>query len=114
MSAISAIEVPCRLICQQHGRPHHECAGQCNPLLFSAGELDRVMIAAVDQSDALEQMFGSPFNIMASTIEFHGQNDVLQSRKCWDQVVRLKNESEFLAAQLSEFILAQRGNILAT
>ena len=54
-----AVEVAGGLVGQKNGRPDHEGAGQRDALLLAAGELDGIMIAAVGQTDAFEQLAGA-------------------------------------------------------
>ncbi len=50
MTAVFAIEIARRLICEQDWRTYHERAGKGNPLLLASRELNRVMIDAVGQT----------------------------------------------------------------
>src|SRR5215813_6245207 len=69
------------------------------------------MIAAFDQSHALQQILGSGRAAIGDAAEFHRQQNVLERGQRRNQVVRLKHESEFFAAQLCEFILTERCNV---
>ena len=56
MLAVLAVEIAGGLVGQQNGRPHHEGASQSDALLLAAGKLHRVVIGAVEQADAVEQL----------------------------------------------------------
>src|SRR5580704_5774244 len=59
MPAILAVQVTGGLIGQQNRRTDHEGARQSNALLLAARKLDRIVIAAVWQTHAFEQLAGS-------------------------------------------------------
>ena len=54
--AIAGVEIACGLICEHDGRAEDECAGERDPLLLSARELDRIMMHSVSEADAFEKL----------------------------------------------------------
>ena len=100
MLAVLRVEIAGGLVGQQNRRTHHERASQGDALLLAAGKLDRVMIAAIEQADAFEQFaraLGTVDAIAAG--QFIRQQNVLFSGQCGQQMIGLKHEADFAAAQ---------------
>ncbi len=55
MLAILRVEVTGGLVGQQNGRTNHERAGERDALLLTAGKLDGIVIAAIEQTNAFEE-----------------------------------------------------------
>src|SRR5262245_16069924 len=113
MLSISAIEIARRLVRQQNRRLHHERSRQRDALLLAAGKLDRVMIAALDEADAVEQVFGAGAGgSIEAAAELHRQNDVFKGGKCRNQVIGLEDETEFFPSKLGKLVLTQLRDVL--
>src|SRR5579862_8362149 len=54
----SAVEVTGRLVRHQNRRLVQQCAGDCHPLLLPAGELVRMVIGTVGDSDKFQRFHG--------------------------------------------------------
>ena len=72
------------------------------------------MIAAVQQADAFEQLAGAlgPVDPVAAG-QFIRQQNIFFGRQRGQQMVGLKNEADFAAAQQRHAVLVQAGDVLA-
>ena len=113
MLAVLRVQIAGRLVGQQNRRPNHERAGQRDALLFAAGKLDRVMIAAVQQADAFEQ-----FARALGPVRCHCRRSVHTAAahflppSAWAADGRTENEADFAAAQQRHAVLVQAGDVL--
>ena len=57
--AVGGVEVAGGLVGEDDGRAQDEGAGEGDALLFAAGELDRVVVHAVGEADAGEELLGA-------------------------------------------------------
>ena len=113
VAAIGAVEVSGGLIRQQHRRLHHERARERDALLFAAGKLRGIVIAAFRQSDAIEKILGPLDGAVCTTAEFHRQHHVFKGGERRYQMIGLKYEAQLLSPQLRHLIFAKLSNVLA-
>ena len=114
MLAVLGVEIAGGLVGQQNGRPHHEGARQGHALLLAARKLDGVMIAAIQQADAFEQFAGALGTVDAVAAgQFIRQQNIFFGRQGGQQMVGLKNEADFAAAQQRHAVFIQAGDVLA-
>ena len=111
--AVDGIEVAGGLVGHDDGRFHDEGAGQGDALLFAAGELNRIMIDAVSQSDLIEQLAGGG-DTVAFQIQLKGQQDVFKRGERGDELIGLEDKTKLLAADDGEslfFEVVNRGAV---
>ena len=110
--AIDGVEIAGGFVCHEDRRADHEGTRQGHALLFAAGELDGVVIAAIGETNEVEQFAGAAgADVFAATAQFVGKEDVLLGRQGGDQLVSLKNEPNLAAADHGQFILGEAGDV---
>src|SRR5574341_828687 len=87
--AVPRIQVARRLVGQQNLRIVGEGARDGYALLLAAGKLRGIMMAAIVQSNFVEQSLRA-FAGARNTHDLHRRQDILVSRERWDQVEGLK------------------------
>ena len=90
-----------------------ERACDCDALLLSAGQLARLVLDALGETDALDHL-GQPFLVRLSLRQAQRQRDVLSRGQRRDEIERLQNEADRLAAQPAQRVLAEAGEINVT
>ena len=95
------VEVAGRLVGEQHGRPAHEGAGDGDALLLAARKLGRLVPEPVGQADRLDE-FLEPTRVELAPGDRQRQGDVLRRRQGRQEVERLEDEADLVAAQLRE------------
>jgi hypothetical protein len=71
------------------------------------------MIEAALESHAVEQFAGAGAAAGVASREFPGEQDIFLGGEGGDEVVGLKNEADFAAAEEGHFVLAEAGDVLA-
>ena len=89
---------------------HHERAREGHALLLAAGELHGIMIAAIEQTHAVEQLAGAVTGI-ALTSQVERQEHVLLGGQGGNQLIGLKHESDGPPAQHCELVLFETGDV---
>ena len=103
-----AVEVAGRLIANEQGRIGDEGARDRDALLLSAGELARLVLGAVLESDELEGDAGVAAPLGGRELgEQQRQLDVAPRGEHRQQVVELKHEADMARAPLGERTLAE-------
>ncbi len=92
------IKVTGGFVAEQDVRAAGEGARDGDALLFTAGQLVRVMPGARGQTDLLEFVFGFGAGV-GVTGQFQWQHDVFQRRQARQQLEGLKHEADLLTAQ---------------
>ena len=108
LGAALRVERAGRLVGQQHVAAVHEGARNAHALLLPAGELARLVLQAVGHAQAREQRQGAlaPRFALAACVNCRHLH-VAKGAQITQQVVALKNKTEMLAPQLSQFIGTQ-------
>jgi len=117
-SARAEVRAPVRLSCHPDFRSArrpaeweagNEGASQRHTLLFTAGELHRVMIETVRQSTRVRRSrLGRRLQDRAGS---SAGSRTFSSRSAWDQLERLKDEADFAAAHFRHAIFGKIRNI---
>ena len=104
------VEVARRLVGEQHHRPCDERPGDGDALLLSARELRGPVVEAVAQAHAIDQR-----SELAAVDRTPGdgerQREVLGGAQHRQQVERLEDEADLVAAQCGELALLQPGDL---
>jgi hypothetical protein len=106
VSAVGGVEVAGGLVGEHDGRVQDEGAGEGDALLLAAGELDGVMIHAVTEADAGEELAGAR-EAIAGGVEFVREEDVFERGERGDELIGLEDEADGLAADLGELVLGE-------
>ena len=85
-------------------------ASRRNALLLAARQLRRAMLEAVGEPDRGDDL-GEPAFVDVLTAEQQRERDVLTGGERGDQVERLEDEADALAAQLGELPVAEPGEL---
>src|SRR5260221_5320203 len=88
-----------------------EGTSQRDPLLFAAGELGGVVVAAVPEAHPVEQLRGAGAAVLAPQLQ--GHLDVLPRGQGGAQVERLEDEAHLLGAEPRPPVLGEGREILA-
>src|SRR5262245_18139517 len=100
------VEVTRGLVGEKNLGPIHERASDRNPLLLSAGKLNRVVIQAVFETDPLQQICGAATGVIF-TADLRGHHHVLQSGQRRQQLAALEDETDKLVADLSQLLFVR-------
>jgi hypothetical protein len=111
--AVRGVEVAGGLVGHEDGRGEHEGASEGDALLFAAGELDGIVVAALGEADAIEELLGALFGVAGGAGEFGGEEDVLFGGEGGDELVALENEPQLAAAEPGEVILREADDLFA-
>ena len=111
VGAVRGVEVTGRLVGEQDLRPVRERARHRDTLLLAPGELGGVVVAAIREPDALEQLERPAARLLAAQLERH--LDVLPRRERRDQVEGLEHEADLLGAHAGALVLRERREVLA-
>ena len=99
MTAVFAIEIARRLICEQDWRTYHERAGKGNPLLLASRELNRVMIRC-GRTDLPPEEDLSPGDVPAPipSDKFIRKKNIFFRRECRYELIGLENKADLFSA----------------
>jgi hypothetical protein len=100
------IKVTRGLVGEKNLWPVHERAGDRNPLLFSAGKLNRVVVQAVFETDPLQQICGTAARVIF-TADLRGHHHVFQSGQRRQQLEALEDETDKLVADLRQLLFVR-------
>src|SRR5262245_47095367 len=100
------VEVTRGLVGEKNFWPVHERAGDRNPLLFSAGKLNRVVVQTVFETDPLQQIRGTAARVIF-TADLRGHHHVFQSGQRRQQLEVLEDETDKLVADLSQLLFVR-------
>ena len=97
------VEVGSRLVSQDHSRRCGQSPGDGNPLLLASGELVGPAMRQVGDVEGFQGLHrhGLPLPL-GHAPQFEDERRVFQGGEDRDQVVRLKDEADFVEAQLSQ------------
>jgi len=98
------VEIAGRFVGNDDGRIGRQGAGKCDPLLFAAGKLGRIMGGALRQSDGGELALGDRLWV-GDAGEFERHGDILKRRHGRDQMERLKHDADITAAKARQPVL---------
>ena len=104
------VEIPCRLVREQHGGPRDEGACDRHALLLAAGELPRIVAGAVFEAHAGER-FPCGIARVAPAGELERQHDVFQRRQRGHQVKRLEHEAHAFGTQAGPAVFIERRQV---
>ena len=108
------IEIPRRLVGQQHDGLVHQRAGDGHPLLFATRQLRRRMIEAGLQADGCQQLPGPLLHLPLRRLfdRIGGRHPhVLQGRDAGEQIEALKHETDAAAAKLRQLLRRKLGDL---
>jgi len=105
------IQIPRGLIGKENARPVHERARKSHPLLFSTGELGRVVIQTPREPYAFEQFRSAGTGFPARPPQFHWDEDVLERRKRREKMERLEDEADPFGPEFCPAVLGEREEI---
>ena len=100
LGARAGVEVAGRLVGEDDLRPAGEGAGDGDALLLAARELRRAVLQAVRQPDGLDDVV-EPGGVGLAAGEARRERDVLGRGQRRDEVERLEDEADAVAAQLA-------------
>ena len=109
-----AVEISRRLVGQHHFGIVHQRARNRDPLLLAAGKLTRMMFFAPGKSNRRQNRvrFVAQLRVgQAMRAVKQWQLDILARRSARQQIETLKNETEFVIANICELIAIEHGNI---
>ena len=105
------VQVAGGLIGKENPGPVAERACQRDALLLAAGELRRVVMAAVGEPDPAEELVGARATLFAAQLKRHLHVFPCGERR--NQLERLKDEAHLGATQLRPLVLVERTELLA-
>ena len=84
-----------RLVAEQHLRVRCQRAGNRNALLLAAGQLRRVGVGLIGQTDQLQQLTGAGLGLVSGDLrQLHREHDIAQTGALHQQVELLKNHGD--------------------
>jgi hypothetical protein len=95
------------LVREQDLRLVHQCAAEGGALTLATGEFLDALIEAMSQARAVRELFES--RQCGCTIDARGDGGneaVLRKREIWNQIVELKNETDFMPEQAKQVAMA--------
>ena len=102
---VLSVETARRLIGKHHGRVVDKGASHSHALLLAARQLVGLMRGTFAQAHEVEQLFCALARFLTSLAGYERRNhDILQSRELWQQLVKLKHESDVLVAEVGELL----------
>src|SRR3954454_6375890 len=104
------VEVAGRLVGEDDGGLARERAGHRDALLLAARELGRPVGEAVAQADGVDELV-EPLRVRPLAGDRQRQHDVLARVEDRQEVERLEDEADALAAQLGEPAVVERGDL---
>ena len=111
-SARFVVEVAGRFVGEKDFRAVDEGAGQSDALLFAAGELVRVVVDAVGQSDAGEVVEGGGLRAADAT-QLERHEDIFQGGKRGEELEALKNKTRGGIAQGGQRIFVHVAEVVS-
>src|SRR5205823_6150281 len=105
----SAVEIARRLVGEEQPRLGDERSRDRNSLLLPAGQLARLVVEPVAETDTFERARRELFRVFlrARAVIEQWQLDVVQRGRTSQQIEALKDEAELLISYIRELILAQ-------
>lgn len=107
---VGGVEIAGRLIGEEDLRSGGEGTRHCHPLLLATGELTGIVVTACAEPDTREQGIGAGTGIVGAG-EFERNLHVLAGSESRDQLERLKDEADLLAAKAGAVVLAERAEV---
>src|ERR1700722_18170933 len=105
MSTVCAVEVAGGLVGKNDGRSQNKSPRQRDALLLAAGQLHRVVVHPVIETDAGKQITCSGETVLSRiNVQLMRQQHVFERRQSWDELVGLKDKSYGLAADLGKLV----------
>ena len=104
------VEIAGRLVGDDDRGAMHQGAGDGDALLFATGELRGVVIEPVGEADGGELGAGAGEGVGAAG-EFERGGDVLERRHVGDEMERLEDDADGLAAKAGEAIGVETGEV---
>ena len=104
------VEVAGRLVGEDDLRAARQRAGDGDALLLAAGELGRAVLEPVAEADGVDDVV-EPLLVGLASGERQRECDVLDRVQGRNQVVRLEDEADLVAAHLRELLLVQSGEL---
>ena len=101
------IEIAGRFVSEKNARTMHKRTRQCDALLFAAGQLMRIVVAALIESDIVQGRAREVARIRA-TVEFKRQHHIFLCCQCGQQMKRLKEKSDITTAQRRSLFFIER------
>src|ERR1017187_7755760 len=108
------IEIAGRFVSQKQLRLVDERAGNGHALLFAAGKLIRLVIHAVLETNPGEQVAPArhgPRNWHAR--DSRRKTNIFERVEFWQQIVRLKHETNAAISEMRQFTFGKRGEVLS-
>ena len=104
------VEVSRGLVGKQNARGIGDCTGDCHPLLLAPRQLCRPVIEPLCQPQILEQLDGPGLGFRArETADHLRQQHIFQRRELRQQMVRLVDEADLVAANSGPLMIGQDG-----
>lgn len=100
------VEVTRGLVGEKNLWPVYESASDRNPLLFSAGKLNRVVMQSVFETDPLQQICGTAARMIFTT-DLRRHHHVFQRGQGRQQLKALEDETDKLVADLSQLLFVR-------
>ena len=107
------VEIAGRLVGDQDRRIGRQRAGQRDALLLAAGQLRRIVRAAVRPSPTAASSRARALERVGGAGQFQRHRDVFQRRHGRDQVEGLEHDADIAAAEARQRVLVERAEILA-
>ena len=107
------VEVPRRLVREDHRRIVEQRPRDRDALLLSAGELARAVPHPIAEADLPKRREGARAAIMSIAAVHEGQLDVLDGVEAREEVERLEDEADVLVADRGELVVGQLADVLA-
>jgi len=101
------VEIAGRLVGDEDRRIGHQRTRECDALLLTAGQLCRIVVAALRKADCRELTRGALLRIGCAD-ELKRHSDILERRHGGNEVERLKHNADIAAAKPSQRILIER------
>src|ERR1700722_13924211 len=101
MAAVGGIEVAGGFVGEDDRRLQYKGAGQGDALLLSSGKLNGIVMHAVGQAYAAQQI-GCDVAAVSIAVEFVGEEDVFESRERGDELEGLEDETQLLASHFGQ------------
>ncbi len=110
--AIDAVEVAGGLVGEKNSGAIDECAGDGAALLFAAGEFGRAMAAACGEADMFECGLNAGGTLSAIDFgEAEGKLDVFRESHAGQEIERLEDHADGVAAVAGKFDWIDRGEV---
>jgi hypothetical protein len=108
----AGVEVAGRLVGQQQCRPPDQCSCDRDPLLLATGELDRMVVEPMPESDRLQGRHREPSALSpAKAAVDQRQCHVVDRVGAGEQLERLEHEADPLVAQPCELAVVHAGHV---